>query len=161
MNGLPEFSTLVCGCASLRASAGSWPDCACTVPSFPDGPEGLVPFSLLSLWHWDGPESNLAAEEGEEAGCAPETIAAVGDWCSAMPWRDGSCQAERGQLCRGWKLAGQERNPEVRGLCACLLFVLPHAVSFPSPRKIKKNRRGEGSRGGAVCIIHCLPPLLS
>ena len=75
---------------------GSWPDGACTVPSFPVGPEGLVPFSLSPLWHWDGPESNLVVEGGEEAGCAPETVAAVGDSGSASAWHDGSCQAEAG-----------------------------------------------------------------
>lgn len=144
MNGLPDFSVLACGCASLRPSTGSWPDCARTVLSFPDGPEGLVPFSLSPLWYSDGPESNPAEEGGEEEGCAPETIAAVADTGSASAWHAGSCRAEPGQLCQGWELAGQERNPEAWVLCVCLLFALPHAVSFQHPEIERKRGRGEG-----------------
>lgn len=69
MDGLPESTALECSSTSPGASLESWPDCACTVPLLPDSLEGLVPFSLSPLWHWDRPESHLAAEGEQEAGC--------------------------------------------------------------------------------------------
>lgn len=48
--------------------------------------EGLVPFSLSPLWHWDGLESHLVAEGEQEAGCALGTVTAVGDSGSALVW---------------------------------------------------------------------------
>lgn len=80
MDGLPECTALGCSSTSPRASSGSWLGCACTIPLLPDSLEGLVPFGLSPLWHWEGPESHLVAEGEQEAGCAPGTITAVGDW---------------------------------------------------------------------------------
>lgn len=55
----------------------------------------------------------------------------------ALSWHGGFCEAELGQLCCRWKLTGQEQDPEAS--CACLLLVLPHMVSFPSPRNTKET----------------------
>lgn len=65
-----------------------------------------MPFSLSPPWRLDGPESNPVVEREEQEGCVPETMAALDDWGSA--WCCVSCQAEPGQLCWGWELAGQE-----------------------------------------------------
>lgn len=57
----------------------------------------------------------------------------------ALPWCGGSCEAELGQLCCRWKLTGQDKTQ--RHPVHALLLVLPHTVSFPSPRNVKEMGR--------------------
>lgn len=59
-----------------------------------------------------------------------------------------------GRLCRGCErsLWGRSETLRLGGLCACLLFALPRAVPFSSPRNIKKT--GEGRRRPRESSVH-------